>query len=107
MKKILLVILSIICCFSLFGCNNEEQHDILNPYFTGKVLELNEKGYLVEVVDIGNGCFSVGEKVQVNAEKSKFPDYSVGDKIIISFDGKVALSIPPQITSVTNISKQN
>ncbi|MBE5737071.1 MAG: hypothetical protein E7348_01585 [Clostridiales bacterium] len=104
MKKIFLVILSIICCFALFGCNKEEQHDILNPYFTGKVLELNEKGYLVEVVDSGNGCFSVGEKVQVNVPSTKF---SVDDKIIISFDGKVALSIPPQISSVTNISKQN
>lgn len=104
MKKILLVVLSIISCFALFGCNKEEQYDILNPYFTGKVLELNEKGYLVEVVDVGNGCFSVGEKVQVNVDSAKF---SVGDKIIISFDGKVALSIPPQISSVTNISKQN
>ena len=106
MKKLLISLLIFACLFSFAGCNTNEGYDILNPYFTAEIVEINQKGYLVEVVDTGNGCFSVGESVQVNIESSKYQGYSVGDKIIISFDGKVALSYPAQISSIYQISKQ-
>ena len=106
MKKLLISLLIFACLFSFAGCNNDNGYDILNPYFTAKIVEINQKGYLVEVVDTGNGCFSVGESVQVNIDSSKYQGYSVGDKIIISFDGKVALSYPAQISSIYQISKQ-
>ena len=83
----------------------EEGVDVLNPYFKGKVLEINEKGFLLEVTDTGNGCFAVGERVQVNTDLSDCSEYKVGDYLRISFDGKVALSLPPQVTSVYSICK--
>ena len=84
----------------------EEGLDALNdPYFTGKVLEINEKGFLLEVTNTGNGCFAVGERVQVNTDLSRCGKYSVGDYLRISFDGKVALSLPPQVACVTSICK--
>ena len=84
----------------------EEGLDALNdPYFTGKVLEINEKGFLLEVTNTGNGCFAVGERVQVNTDLSGCPNYMVGDYLRISFDGKVALSLPPQVACVTSICK--
>ena len=73
------------------------------PYFTGRVLETNEKGFLLEVTDTGNGAFAVGDKVQVNVDRSQYPDYGSEDLLRISFDGKVALSYPPQVTSVISI----
>ena len=84
----------------------EEGLDALNdPYFTGKVLEINEKGFLLEVTNTGNGCFAVGERVQVNTDLSCCEMYAVGDYLRISFDGKVALSLPPQVACVTSICK--
>ena len=85
--------------------DGEEGFDVLNPYFTGKVLEINEKGFLLEVTNTGNGCFAVGERVQVNTDLSGCPNYMVGDYLRISFDGKVALSLPPQVACVTSICK--
>lgn len=83
----------------------DEAGDELDPHFTGKVLETNEKGFLVEVTDVGNGSFAIGEKVQVNTDISSCPEYTVGDHLRIAFDGKVALSYPPQVTSVISIRK--
>ena len=92
----------------LVACNsNDEGSDILNPYFTGKVIEIYEKGCLLEVNDIGNGNFAVGDKVQVNTDILSCPEYTVGDFLRISFDGKVAQSYPPQITKVFMVSKIN
>ena len=70
-----------------------------------KVLEINEKGFLLEVTNTGNGCFAVGERVQVNTDLSRCGKYSVGDYLRISFDGKVALSLPPQVACVNSICK--
>lgn len=77
----------------------------MNPYFIGKVIEINEKGFFVTVTDTGNGNFAINEPVQVNTDISGCPEYKVGDYLKISFDGKVALSYPPQVTSVFSICK--
>ena len=75
------------------------------PYFVGKIVEKNERGFLLKITDSGNGSFGIGEAVQVNVDASGYPDYAVGDHLRIAFDGKVALSYPPQVTSVTSIRK--
>ena len=79
--------------------------DTTSPYFVGKVLEINEKGFLVEVTNTGNGQFVLGDKVQVNTDLSGCIMYNISDHLRISFDGKVALSYPPQVTNVYSISK--
>lgn len=105
-KRILTLIISLIMVFSLVACNsNDEGSDILNPYFTGKVVEIYDKSCLVEVTDIGNGHLAEGDKVVVSTNITNCPVYSVGDYLTISFDGKVAESYPPQILKVFMISK--
>lgn len=85
--------------------DNNGNDDSQNPYFVANVMEINEKGLFVKVTDTGNGSFAPGEMVQVNIDFSRFPQYSIGDNLRITFDGKVAMSYPPQVTSVTQISK--
>jgi hypothetical protein len=68
------------------------------------VIETNSKGFLVEVTDGGNGSFALGERVQVNTELGG--EYKAGDNLRIAFDGKVAMSYPPQVTSVQSIVRQ-
>ena len=115
MKKIIAVLLTLVCLVSLVACQNGENeenkgnegNDILNPYFTGKVVEVYNGGCLLEVTDKGNCNFSIGDKVEVHTDIENCPEYSVDDYLRISFDGKVAESYPPQIHGVTIVSKTN
>ena len=86
--------------FEVFNNTRFEAIDTNSPYFCGRVIETNSKGFLVEVTDGGNGSFALGERVQVNTEHG---EYNLGDNLRIAFDGKVAMSYPPQVTSVQSI----
>ena len=86
--------------FEVFNNTRFETIDTTSPYFCGRVIETNSKGFLVEVTDGGNGSFALGERVQVNTEQG---EYKAGDNLRIAFDGKVAMSYPPQVTSVQSI----
>ena len=87
--------------FEVFNNTRFEAIDTTSPYFCGRVIETNSKGFLVEVTDGGNGSFALGERVQVNTELHR--EYKAGDNLRIAFDGKVAMSYPPQVTSVQSI----
>ena len=102
MKRFIFAILILTCIGALVACNSG---DDMNPYFTGKVIEVYEKGCLLEVTDVGNGHFAVGGKVRVNTNILTCPEYGVGDFLRISFDGKVAESYPPQVTRVFSVTK--
>ena len=112
MKRFLPMLMALLCLAMLVACQTDDNvvsdddgRDLLNPYFTGKVLEVYEKGCLLEVTDIGNGNFWIGNKVMVHTDISNSPAYDVGDFLRISFDGKVAESYPPQVTTVFIVSK--
>ena len=110
---ILLVAFAVLCFRHFYGAASDgaqgstEDIEADRPYFTGRVLETNEKGFLLEVTDTGNGAFSVGDTVQVNVDRSQHPDYGTEDLLRITFDGKVALSYPPQVTNVISIRIEN
>ena len=105
MRKILSILLVVTCLFMLGGCKGnveeqQEQRDILEPYFTGKVLEKYDESCLVEVTDAGNGNIAVGQQVVVHMNVPNCPDYAVGDLLTISFDGKMTCSLPPQVVGI-------
>ena len=106
MKKILSVFLVLICLMIFCACGSDDGgSDILNPHFTGEVIEKYEKSCLVKVADIGNGHLAVGDEVVVSTNIRDCPEYAVGDFLKIVFDGKIAESYPPQILNVSIISK--
>ena len=106
MKKILLIGAVLVCLAILVSCNQEPTElDAENPYFTGKVIEIEERGCLMEVTHTGNGNFYVGERIIVNTKIKDCPKYAVGDHLRISFDGKVALSLPGQVLNVYSVVK--
>ena len=106
MKKILLIGAALVCLAILVACNQEPTElDTENPYFTGKVIEIEERGCLMEVTHTGNGNFYVGERIIVNTNIKDCPKYAVGDHLRISFDGKVALSLPGQVLNVYSVVK--
>ena len=106
MKRILLLALALIYMFTLVSCKSDDEgRDILNPHFTGKVIEKHENSCLLEVTDIGNGHLAMGSPVVVSTNIPNCPEYEVGDFLIIVFDGTVAESYPPQILRVSTITK--
>ena len=106
MKKILLVGLVLACLLALGACQKAPTElDTENPYFTGKVIGIEERGCLMEITHIGNGNFYVGERVIVNTNIKDCPNFAVGDHLRISFDGKVALSYPGQVLNVYSVVK--
>ena len=106
MKKILLIGAALVCLAILVACNQEPTElDTENPYFTGTVIEIEERGCLREVTHTGNGNFYVGERIIVNTKIKDCPKYAIGDHLRISFDGKVALSLPGQVLNVYSVVK--
>lgn len=101
MKKCIAFVLALVCVLCLFGCGRSGH--IGSPYyFTGKIIDENEFGCLVEVVDYGNCGFSSEQVILGNTKIGL--RYSMGDYLLIEFDGVFLESDPPQLRSAT-ISK--
>lgn len=107
MKKLISILLVLVCLVAICACQQKanEPLDTENPYFTGKVIKIEERGCLMEVTNTGNGNFYVGEQIIVNTNIEGCPNYKVGDHLRISFDGKVALSLPGQVLNVYSVVK--
>ncbi len=107
MKTLISILLASACILAICACQKkpDEPLDTENPYFTGRVIEMEERGCLMEVTNTGNGNFSVGEKIIVNTNIAGCPKFDVGDHLRISFDGKVALSYPGQVLNVFSVVK--
>ena len=99
MKRILSVLLIIVCLVSLTACQASGQ-DKNSARFVGKVLEKYETGCLVEVIDKGNNTFSVGDLISVNTNIATCPDYAVNDLLTITFDGTVVTDPKTDIDAV-------
>ena len=105
MKRALIIFAIIVCVLTSVGCGTvDEGNDALNPNFIGEVLEKYENGCLVSVADSGNTSLNIGDKATVNTNIENCPQYDVGDRLRIVFDGSVAESYPMQIHGVFIVS---
>ena len=100
MKKFIALVLALICVLSLAGCNNRSMNYIIanEPSITGIVKETNDKSILIENED--------GEYwVSLNVEnKDSMTHFSIGDEVVVYYDGNVAESYPMQINTVYAIT---
>ena len=94
MKKLIVVLL--ICMLGLVGCNNRSMNYIIanEPNITGVVKEANENAILIEN--------ETGEYwVSLNVEnEDSMTHFSVGDEVVVYYDGNIAESYPMQINTV-------
>ena len=106
MKKIIALILTLIVFGSLAACDEESQNNATPAHFVGKVIEIYENGYLLEVTDEGNyGHLALGTTVQVNINTDDTTEYELGDNLKVVFDGTISKSYPPQVLHVISIEK--
>ena len=98
MKKIVAWILVLVCVCSLLSCSKTGYAG--GPYyFTGKIISENEFGCFEEVVDYGNCDFS--SKQVILGDNEIGLQYSVGDHLLVEFDGLLLESNPPQLKAFT------
>ena len=90
MKKLIALVLALVCVLSLVGCNNAEGNEVMED-FIGIVTNINDDntGYLVEVTDSGSSSLKVGDRVIVQMADGSSVEYSVNDYIKVEFNGVV------------------
>ena len=103
MKKLAAVVLILACVLALAGCNNRSMNYIISnePSITGIVKETTDHSILIENES--------GEyRVSLDAEnEDSMTSFSIGDEVVVYFDGQVAESYPMQINTVYAITLKN
>ena len=100
MKKRIVWVCVLVCALALSGCTGRTMDDIIahEPSITGTVKETGEKAVLIE-----NGTGEYWVSLQVE-NKDSVTHFSVGDEIVVYYDGAVAESDPMQILTVYAIT---
>ena len=100
MKKLIALVLALVCVLSLVGCNNRSMNYIIEnePSIMGIVQDTNDSSILIENED--------GEYwVSLNVEnKDSMTHFSIGDEVVVYYDGNIAESYPMQINTVYAIT---
>ena len=100
MKKLIALVLALVCVLSLVGCNNRSINYIIENELsiTGIVEETNDNSILIENED--------GEYwISLNVEnKDSMTHFSIGDEVVVYYDGNIAESYPMQINTVYAIT---
>ena len=100
MKKLIALVLALVCILTLAGCDRKSMNYIIQnePSITGIVREADESAILIENDD--------GEYwVSLNVEnKDSMTHFTIGDEVVVYFDGLIAESSPMQINRVYAIT---
>lgn len=100
MKKLIALVLLVICVMTLMGCNNRSMNHIIQnePNITGIVKSITNESFLIENE---TGVYWVSLKVE---NKDSMTHFNTGDEVVVYFDGNVAESYPMQINTVYAIT---
>ena len=101
MKKLLVLVMTMICMVLFVACNNDNDENG-QDYFNALVLEVHEDNVLVECLDITTGAITEG--TQLNVTKNVFstnevPKMEVGSEIRVVFTGVMEID-PPRLQTV-------
>ena len=100
MKKLIALVVALVCVFSLVGCNNRSMNYIIEnePSIMGVVEDTNDNSILIKNDD--------GEYwISLNVEnKDSMTHFSIGDEVVVYYDGNIAESYPMQINTVYAIT---
>lgn len=100
MKKLIALVVALVCVFSLVGCKNKSMNYIIEnePSIMGVVEDTNDNSILIKNDD--------GEYwVSLNVEnKDSMTHFSIDDEVVVYYDGNIAESYPMQINTVYAIT---
>lgn len=100
MKKWIVFLLAMICIQALYGCGSRSMNDIIQnePSITGIVTTITEDAFLMESE---TGEYWVSLQVE---NKDSMIHFSIGDEVVVYYDGNVAETYPMQIRKVYAIT---
>lgn len=106
MKKMITLVLALLYVLALAGCNNRSMNYIIEnePSITGIVEEVRDNSIIIyiETDDYPDGASC---NVSLDVEnKDSYTDVSVGDEVVVYFNGDIAESDPLQINTVYAIT---
>lgn len=106
MKRLTALFLAVVCVLGLAGCNNRNMNYIIEnePSVVGIVEEVHEDFIIIYIETDG---YPDGASCKVSLEvenKDSFTKVSVGDEVVVYYDGDIAESAPLQIDTVYAIT---
>lgn len=107
MKRLVALILALVCALALTGCNTESMDYIVEnkPSISGIVEEVHDD-YIVMHSETAEGYPNGSDwSIPLDVEnKDSYTDISVGDEIIVYYDGDVMETEPLQVGTVYAIT---
>lgn len=106
MKKILILLLSVIFVFGLVGCNRSMNFIIENePRISGIVTEVYDNSIIIHGEPMEGYPSAWDCSVSLDVEnKDSYTNISVGDEVVVYYNGDIAESDPLQINTVYAIT---
>ena len=95
MKKILILLLIILCSVSFIGCSKNKAE----AEFKGIITEINGQ-YAIISADEGEEIRGSGELVEVDLSKNEEVEFKIGDRVKVGYDGAVQEKYPLGITTI-------
>lgn len=108
MKKLLSIILVIVCIFSIVACGKKEE----KPFFVSKVIEISDTTILLEVTNNGNCSINEGGQVVIPLDKiagviSENKDFVINNYLTVEFNGVVLETYPMQLDEIYVVKVTN
>ena len=108
MRKTMMVVLAVLLITAILtGCNKQSMNDITSnePSVSGIVEEVNENSILIYIQNDGYP-YGADCSVSLNVENEDglYSPITVGDEVVVYYDGSIAESDPLQISTVYAIT---
>lgn len=102
MQKLISFVLALVCVIGLVGCNKRSMNYIIEnePSITGLVEEIYDDSIVIYIETDG---YPDGARCRVSLDVENTDSYtnvSVGDEVVVFYNGEIAESYPLQINTV-------
>lgn len=102
MQKLISFVLALVCVIGLVGCNKRSMNYIIEnePSITGLVEEIYDDSIVIYIETDG---YPDGASCRVSLDVENTDSYtnvSVGDEVVVFYNGEIAESNPLQINTV-------
>lgn len=103
MKKLIALVLTLVCVMGTVGCNTKSMNYIISneQSIKGIIKEVNENSILIE-----NESGEYWVSLNVENKDGIYSPIMVGDEVAVYYDGNIAESYPMQINMVYAILLQ-
>lgn len=109
MKKLMALLLALICVLGLVGCGGKAGKDFDKPddlhQFDATILEIHDDYFLVEP-GAGMQELNSADKIEVSTQNADpSTEWQVGNLVLITYDGVILETYPARLQQVYKVEK--